>query len=288
MNTVGVDIGGTNIRAVLLNEHQQIVKENIRSTHPERGPDEIIEEINEITAFVKENEKVGAIGIGSPGPLDPWKGVIKSPPNLPGWENVPLKEMMEQYWGVPVFVENDANCAALAEAVKGIGADAESIFYLTVSTGVGGSYIVNKEIIHGKDGFSGEVGYMMMNSGKSFKDAVSGKALEKQCQSAGIPGNVRQLFYLAEVEKEEISAGIVDQFTTNLSILLANVIFLLNPEKLILGGGVMASSSYFLGQLKEKTNHLVYPKFKKEAEIYDALSGQKAGAIGAALLPHYR
>ncbi|MEA3485856.1 MAG: ROK family protein, partial [Candidatus Aerophobetes bacterium] len=148
---VGVDLGGTNIVCLLLNEEGKVLKRDVRPTLAMEGKKETISQIvNSVRAVLDEeggggvsSDSILGIGIGSPGPLSTKMGVIHFAPNLPGWREVPLVDILKEELGLPVFLENDANAAALGEWWRGAGENADNLVLLTLGTGIGGGIIIN-------------------------------------------------------------------------------------------------------------------------------------------------
>lgn len=164
---VGVDLGGTQIRAAVLRGATLISRVGLL-TGENPTPDRIIPRIFQAVERVLREadarpDEIAGIGIGAPGPLDNRTGVVFAPPNLPGWENVPLGELFRQEFHVPIFVENDANAAALGEYMFGAGKGCREMVYLTISTGIGGGIISHGKILEGTSGTAAELGHMTVD-----------------------------------------------------------------------------------------------------------------------------
>jgi glucokinase len=291
--TIGVDLGGTNLRVGVINEAGQIVIEKSCSTNAEKGPNYVLNQMIQFIEEVKKGMDIHAIGIGSPGPLNPFEGIILEPPNLPGWRNIPLVERVKKATNLPVVLDNDANAAALAEATVGAGKDVNSVFYITVSTGIGGGYVLNKKIVQGAQGNCGEIGNMIvdpagegapgLNKG-ALEALASGTAIGREgARLLGIKGGAKEVFQLA-YEGNETAKQIIDRAVHYLAIGIANIVHTVNPEMIILGGGVMKSGDVILEPLKDKVKDFVYPSLRDSIQIKRAALDQKAGLIGAGLL----
>jgi glucokinase len=164
---IGVDLGGTQIRTALLQGSRLLSRVGIltgENPTPERIIPRICETINQVIfeADVTPDQVTG-IGIGAPGPLNSRNGVVFAPPNLQGWTNVPLRDIIQSHFNKPVFVENDANAAALAEHMFGAGRGSQEMVYMTISTGIGGGIITNGRIVEGIFGTAGEIGHMTID-----------------------------------------------------------------------------------------------------------------------------
>lgn len=164
--TVGLDVGGTNIKAVAIGADGRILAKTSLPTLAERGPEAVVAQLHAAVASlmkVEPGESLEGIGIGAPGSVDFERGMILHPPNLPGWEEVPLVRLMNERWGVPVMIDNDANCAALGEARFGAGKDIASFIGITLGTGVGSGIIIDGNIHHGEKGYGGEFGHVSID-----------------------------------------------------------------------------------------------------------------------------
>jgi len=296
MYTIGIDLGGTNLRIGLFNEKGEIITEQSRPTEPEKGPEYTISNMADVINDLKSQYDIKAVGIGSPGPLSPSTGIIIEPPNLPGWVNVPIVDMLEEKIGLQVLLENDANAAALAEATLGAGKGASSVFFVTVSTGIGGGYVLGGQLVSGAQGNCGEIGNMIVNPSP---DAYHGPGLNKGAleglasgtaigrigkERLNISNGAQGVFKLAE-QGDQQAQEIVDGAINYLAIGLANIVHTVNPEVIVIGGGVMKSKDLILKPLIEKTREYVYPSLKESIDIKPAELDQKAGLIGAGLLP---
>ncbi|MGE6754725.1 ROK family protein [Rossellomorea sp. NPDC071047] len=289
---IGVDLGGTNIRAALLDDKGTILREVSEKTEAHLGPGRIISKLISLVERVKREEKVRGIGIGCPGPLDAKTGIILSPPNLPGWDMIPLASMVEKHFQLPVKVDNDANVAAVAESVLGAGAGCESVYYLTVSTGVGGGFVINGKVFQGANGYAGEIGNMIvvpngvkhpaLNAG-ALETLASGTAIGVTGKAKGIHGGAEAVFREARA-LNKVAQKIVDEAIEYLAIAIANLTHAINPEVFVVGGGVMNSEEQVLLPLREKVKEYVYPGLKESVNIIPAKLGSNSGVIGAGFI----
>ena len=164
---IGVDLGGTQIRTAVLRGSERLSRVGLLTgTNP--SPDRVIPRMREAVrqALQEANvtlDQIAGIGIGAPGPLNSRTGVVFSPPNLPGWDNVPLRDIFMEDFHVPVFVENDANAAALGEYMFGAGQGSKDVVYITISTGIGGGVISDGQLIEGISGVAAELGHMVID-----------------------------------------------------------------------------------------------------------------------------
>ncbi|MGP4059099.1 ROK family protein [Halobacillus sp. H74] len=290
---IGVDLGGTNVRVATVDGQGTIEQMLQEKTEVEKGYEYTIEKIIRMIEKISEGKEIDRIGIGAPGPLDPRKGVILSPPNLPGWEEVPIVKELEGHFSVRVQLENDANVAALAEAKFGAGKGKESVFYITVSTGVGGGFVFNGTVFSGAHGYAGEIGNMIINPNGyqysnlnkgSLESYASGTAIGKRAQELyGIEGGSERVFELVSAGDEQ-ALRIVNEAIDYLAMGIANLAHVLNPEVFVIGGGVMNAGELIWVPLQERVSDYLFPGLAPHLQMKPAELKGDAGVIGAALL----
>jgi glucokinase len=310
-SVLGVDIGGTKVAAGLVNDAGEILSHvrvpMIASGSAEEGFDSVCNAISS----VMESSAAGvrAIGVSSPGPLDPGRGVILKTPNLPCWRNFPLLDAIEQKYGLPTRVENDANAAGLAEAIWGAGADYQCLFYVTIGTGVGTAIIQNKRIYNGRTGLAAEGGHMTIDlnapvgcgCGKRgcLESMVSGPAiarrgrehLSRSSRSGNESQNVANLDLLTTEaifeasEAGDLSAsGVIQETTDILALWLGNIVDLLEPDVIVLGGGVGARLSSWLPKIRAGIPGWTINPRSNEIPLLPARYRADSGLAGAAAL----
>lgn len=287
---VGIDVGGTNTRVALINEEYEILERKQFSTSPD-NPDETMKKIQEIIESFEVS--VEGIGISCPGPLDLLKGIILTPPNLPGWHNYHLTEELAKVTGIPVYLENDANLACLAEAAIGAGKDKNYVQFLTISTGVGAGLCVNKQIFLGGRGFAQEVANSILwKNGPSQGDLkkgsiesiASGTAITKRAQEAGLDaahaGEVYELAQSGNEKAQEIMEDAYEYLSSFLGILYG----VLDPEIFVLGGSVALKIPGFIEEIEGRVKEKVYDSLKENICVVPAALGEDCGLLGAACL----
>ncbi|MFK9093794.1 ROK family protein [Bacillus salipaludis] len=291
---IGVDLGGTNIRVALMNKMGQILQEGSRLTEAYKSRDYIIQNMIKMINTVKGDYQIKGIGVGSPGPINQAEGRILDPPNLKSLHQCPIVEMLQsEFRDIPIYLENDANVAALAEARVGAGAGKKSVIYITVSTGIGAGIVIDGKLFVGAQGNAGEIGNMIisekgpqvanLNTG-ALEALASGTAIERVGRERlGIDGGAKEVFALA-MAGDSVALKIVEEVKTYLSIGIANLMHLLNPSIFVIGGGVMQSGEWLLPQLREKTSHLLFPSMRSHLMIEPPMLDHKVGVIGAGLL----
>lgn len=296
---IGIDLGGTNVRTLLVDENVESYSEVKGPTECENGPDyvcdKIIKQIEALdTSVCGGLQGVEGIGIGAPGPVDTELGIMIMASNLPGFENYPICHKLKEKFGLPTFIDNDANVAGLAEAVLGAGKDYKTNYFITCSTGVGGAFVVDKKLVSGGRGHAGEIGNMILVPGGYKQGAlnpgavegeISGTALTRKGKEAkgDLVKHAGDVFKLA-AEGDEACQKIAEEFIDGFSTLLANVAHTVDPHCFVLGGGVFKSKAYFWDELEKRFNSKIHVGMRNHIpllfkEIDDC------GAIGAAMLP---
>ncbi|WP_216827698.1 ROK family glucokinase [Alkalihalobacterium elongatum] len=310
---VGVDIGGTTIKlAFVTTDGELVTKWEIPTDKTKNGhriPTDIAKSIDQ--KMLELNVPKGtllALGVGAPGPVNFTDGSIEVAVNL-GWEHFPLKALLEKETALPVVVDNDANLAALGEMWKGAGAGANDMIFVTLGTGVGGGIISNGKIVHGLNGAGGEIGHIT----SVIKDGASCNCGKKGCLEtiASATGIVRLALEevsttthftrlkdvfeetqtltakdVLDLAKEEDGPAkkVIDEVALYLGLALANLANGLNPEKIVIGGGVSKAGDTILAPIKEYFVSFAFPRVFDGIDITIATLGNDAGVIGAAWL----
>lgn len=283
---IGIDIGGTNIRIGAIDENEKLVFEYKEATYKNVVTSEdLYKKIKTLIKKIPNYNDAKAIGIGIPGSIN-LKGEILTSGNVNILKNFPIAEKLNKDFGKPIYIENDARIATLAEAIKGKGKDKKIVCYITISTGLGGGLAINKEIYHGSNNLGAYLGRMILDGKNTSDSLISGTALLKQAKQK-ISKNIKQTSELFDLEEngDFIAKEIVTKFKENLTILLLNISSIINPDIIVLGGGVINSKDRFLED--------VINNFKKEAHILakgtiiDVAEFKEPGIIGGALLGKY-
>ncbi len=289
---IGLDIGGSKIRAGLLDNTFKIIDVVETATRINKSKQTILNDIYEVlSSFSLSNVK--GIGIAIRGQVDFKNGIVKEATMMPGgFKNVKIAEFLKKKTKKCVIVENDVNCFALAEALQGAGKGKQSVVGVTLGTGIGGGIVVNGNIYRGAFGGSAEIGHMIIDPNKykwntgqhgSFESLCSGMAIKKQYF-------LRTKKKLGALEVEELyqqgdknAKSVFKEMSEYLSIGLANIIHILNPDVIVIGGGLSRARFYVDTAINQIPKRLVYPAHKKTRVVYAKL-GQQAGLIGATML----
>jgi glucokinase len=313
MYNVGIDLGGTKIAAGLVDENGKIVFKNSMPTNAGRHYRDIVSDMASLALDVircggANIGQVESVGIGSPGAADCSDGIILYCSSL-NFRDVPMKNELQKHIDLPVFLDNDANCAALAESIAGAAKDSEHSVTVTFGTGIGCGIVIGGSLYGGFNHGAGEAGHMVVNMegeqcscGRKgcWETYASGTALDRQTRlaAADAPASLINRLACGDVsriggktafdaarEGDETAIKIVHRYTSYVSEGLINLINLLMPEVVVIGGGVSQQGEYFLGPLRELVSAGVYGEKKlPQTKLMAAKLGNDAGIIGAAML----
>ncbi len=290
---IGIDLGGTNVRVAKITEQGEVLQELKSPSYGMEGPDKVVSNIISLIEQLDGYKDCVGIGIGVPGPVDTVNKVMKLSSNLNGFTDFPMAAKIEEATGIPTFLDNDANCAGLAEAIIGAGKLFPIVYYTTISTGIGGALIVNGKLVSGKNGYAGEVGDLIvdpyrepfnnLNPGASESEA-SGRALIRKGQAifGDRVQSAKDVFDLYEQGNEE-AIKLVEQMTTDLAIMFSHVALVVDPHIFVLGGGVMKSKAVWMPKMIEKFKSFVHPGMREV--IFTEAECSEPGIMGAAMLP---
>lgn len=313
---LGIDLGGTKILAALADDEGKILAEAKRATRGEEGQQVVIERIittakDAISAAGVKPSAVAAVGIGAPGPVDVAAGVVYNPPNLPGWDQVPLGPALQSALGIPVFVDNDVNVGSLGEFTLGAGRGTKDMVAIFVGTGVGGGVVANGRLHRGFRGSAGEIGHVIVDpSGPvcgcgrqgCLEAFASRTAIERDVQAglaAGRPSVLADL--LASAKRNRLTSGVIAKAMEQqdalmieimarvqfyLGLAVANIVNFFDPEAIVFGGGVAESlGASFLDPIRQiALPYFLQQKDAHKVRIVPASLGDHAGVLGAAIM----
>lgn len=313
---IGVDIGGTKVAAGIVDCATGEIREQARTSMPATGcaDDGLAAVTTTIEQLLRgaspEARKIRTIGLCAPGPLDPRRGVIINPPNLPCWRNYPLAKRISESYRLPVLLDNDANAAALAETIWGAGHGYQNVFFATIGTGIGTGIVLDGKILHGRTGAAGEGGHVSIDfrgvpcacgkrgciealaAGPAIARAAKAQ-LETQSRDStilralcnGNPGHVTcEMVGQAYAKGDRLAGGVLDRTIEYLAHWLGNIIDLLEPEIIVIGGGVSTMLEPFLVKISARLPGCCENQRACEIPIVPARFGENAGIAGAAAL----
>ena len=292
---VGIAVGGTDTRIGLIDVHQHVIAERMIKTNAERPAEEVVEEIGKTVLALLEQQKipmdqcVGA-GIGVPGTVDRKQGVVRYSNNI-RWEDVDIVKEMGKYLPIPIYIANDADCAALGEVTAGAGRDYQDVIMLTLGTGVGGGIILDGNIYEGKGIGGSELGHMVIvEDGEQCTCGRKG-CLEAYVSETALIRDVRRAVgkeltpeaVFASAKKDEAVKAVVDSYIRRLGTGIVNIVNIFRPQLVLLGGGVSVQGEELIKPVEEIMRQGCFGKEKSELpQIKIASLGNEAGMIGAA------
>lgn len=281
---IGIDIGGTDIKVGGMDKNEDIAFEYKEPTFKDVSTsDDLYIKIKNLIKKVPNHQYSKAIGIGVPGSVDLEKRQVLRSKNVALLNGFPLVEKLKKEFNKPVFLENDARVAAFSEAINGSGKGKNIVCYITISTGLGGGVIINKKIYHGSNNLGAYFARMILNGKNTSDSLISGTALLKMAKERICTDiqNTEELFELFK-NGNETAVQIIEEFKQNLLVLLLNISSTINPDIIILGGGVLKSKECFIGDLINQFKTKAHPLAK--ITIIDIAKHKEPGIIGACLL----
>ena len=311
---IGIDLGGTSIKFAILTQEGQIQEKwSIKTNILDEGShivDDMIESIlHRLDLLQLTAEHFLGIGMGSPGVVDREKGTVIGAYNL-NWKTMqPVKEKIEKATGIPFFIDNDANVAALGERWMGAGENQPDVVFMTLGTGVGGGIVAEGKLLHGVAGAAGELGHItvdfdqpipctcgkkgcletvasatgIVNLTRRYADEYAGDAELKKLIDNGEEVTAKTVFDLAK-EEDELALIVYRNFSRYLGIASANIGSILNPSTIVIGGGVSAAGPFLLEGIQKVYDENTFPQVRTSTKLALATLGNDAGVIGAASL----
>lgn len=318
-HVVGIDIGGTKLATVVADSTGHILSKVRKPTLSERGPEYALQLLFDMVGETinlagMAQKSISAIGVSCGGPLDTKTGVVYSPPNLPGWDALPLKARLESEFEIPVTIENDANASALAEYRFGGGRGYNAVLYMTMSTGIGGGIVIDGQIYHGANDSAGEVGHQILlpdgprcGCGKRgcLEALCSGPAIARRARTAiqeqladkntlattilnlvdGRIEAVKSEHVLAAARTGDILAlQLVDETAYYMGWGIANLVNILNPDIVLLGTIAIAAGDLLLDPIRKTVSEFAMTRPAEAVKIAPAQLGEALGDLAAIAL----
>jgi glucokinase len=308
---LAIDLGGTQIRAAHVSPDLTVSCRRAVETRDEEGVEAVIDRICAAARSVREDaqraglsEPVG-IGISSPGPLDPWNGIVVAPPNLAGWRDIPLAARVEEAVGLPTYLERDTNAAVMGEWRYGAAKGADDVIYVTVSTGIGGGLILDGRPLLGKDGTAGEIGHITVDldgplcgdgmpghaeaigSGRAI--AREGRELLKRGEAPGLAALAAdeqvdaELVARAADEGDEACQRVLDRAWEAVGAMCAGLVNALNPEVIVLGGSIACNRPELPSAVRAEIDRRAFPAPARRVRVEMTQLADDVSLIG--LLP---
>lgn len=303
---VGIDLGGTRMRAALFDPELNLIERQEVPTHARRGRDATLDRMRDLVQQILPDDPqahVGGIGISAPGPVNPKDGLLVAPPNLPGWHNVPLVQVLQKEFGFSTFLGNDANVAALAETARGAARGYRHVIFITLSTGIGGGIISDGRLLLGKDGLAAEVGHMPLVVGDTvttLEKEAAGPALARKARArieAGEKSIIGDLVNgrledctgstvgKAAVQGDALALAVVQRAGFIVGLGLTSLLHVFNPEIIVLGGGVSNLGELLFAPMRDTIQkYCIDSAYWQDLLIKPAELGENVSLVGAAAL----
>jgi glucokinase len=307
---VAVDLGGTQVRSAAITAGGQISARTVIPTPVQEGPQAVIAAVIEAAGKVIDQgqaSRPAAIGLGAPGPVDPQTGTIFFPPNLPGWGERSIMDPVRQAFQCPVFVGNDANVAALGEQRFGAGGGVAHLVYVTVSTGIGGGIVSDGRLLTGRRGFAAEIGHQTLvpdgplcgcGQPGHLEALAAGPAIARMAREGIADGGSSSLTDLgkdldqltaadvaqAAASGDELSIQVYRRAGFYIGLGLTNLIHILEPELILIGGGVTRAGALLFDPIRQTVDERVMSDIFRVIKILPAALGEDVGLFGAAAL----
>lgn len=310
---VGLDLGGTNVKAGVVDENAKVLAKVSQPTQAEGGPEAVTRVMAAAAAEAVsmaglKMDRVDRIGIGSPGPIDFERGIVRATPNMPGWRDVPLRDLITSLTGRPSVLENDANAAALGEMWAGAGAGRglTNFVMLTLGTGVGSGIIVDGRILHGAFAMGGEAGHMIVAPGgrlcgcgqrgclEAYTSASATARRTVEALRAGESSSLARDFadrldritakdvFEAAGKGDALANRIVDETATYLGLACVTLCRILDPQMIVFAGGMVLAGDQLFNRVRSAFRANTWTVVESRVEIVPAQLGNDAGFIGAA------
>ncbi|WP_118830335.1 ROK family protein [Salinibacter ruber] len=310
---IGVDIGGTNLKAALVAREDGLLEQTQRPTEARKGPEHVTSQITGLVTDLIDlapSDAVMGVGIGAPGAVNWERTTVSHPPNIDDWESVNLRASLQSRLGrsLPIIVENDANVAALGSAFHGAGRHVDSFIMVTLGTGVGGGIIYQNKIFRGSTGGAGEIGHMTVDYEGPFANTGVGGAIEGYLGQRFLTRHARdrivnypdstvrdlvegdldqmspRTLYDAATQGDEFAQAMLAWAGHKLGCVLGSAVNLLDIRTIVVGGGVSAAGDYILDPARDVLPRFVTPGLRDDLQIHREDLGNEASLLGAARL----
>ncbi len=307
---LGIDLGGTNVKSGVVDDMGRALSSVSVPTHAERGGKEGVETLarageKAVEASGLTWKQISAVGLGSPGTMDIEQGMLLEPPNLPGWENLPVRRLLEERLGVPTVLQNDGNAAAYGEYWAGAGKGQRSVVMFTLGTGVGCGIVVDGRILEGRHSHGGECGHIIVQMiggrrcscggdghleayasatsvARRAHEALADPAVVSALRAIDIHDVDSKAVALAAANGDALAIRLVEETAYYLAVGAVSLMHTIDPDIVLFGGGMIAAGPSFLAMIQQHVARLAFPIPAAKTQVEYALLGGHAGFIGAA------
>ena len=293
MHYIGIDIGGTSIKAARV-DALGAVAESVNALTPAENLENLIATLGGLISRLQVGAPVSSVGVGIPGLRNSRTRVIQTSPHIPCIRNINLEALLRERLAIPVITENDANAAAYGEWRSGAGKGLRHMAYISLGTGLGCGLILSEALFGGTSGYAGELGHTVVEpAGRQcscgaigcIETRVSGPGVVQTAKEKGFSGDITAAsIYTAAMEGNEIAKAVFEETGRYLGMACSNLINLLDPQAIVIGGGVMASGDLLLNAAKDEVRRRAFPASAQDCAIVQSQLWPDAGVIGAAML----
>lgn len=289
---IAVDLGGTNIRVAKVDEEGNILQMVKDASEPEKGCEHVMNKIIHLIESIDGYKDCEGIGLGVPGPIDTIHGKIIVSTNLPKLVGYPIVEHISNYFNKPTFMDNDVKVATLGEACLGAGKEYPIVYYVTISTGIGGALSIDQRVLSGQNGHAGEVGNIIVDRNAPKYNILNAGAVENEASGTALTRKGKEIFgdsihHAGDVfdlacQGDEKAIKLVDEMAYNLAMMFSAIAHICDPHVFVVGGGVMKGKDVFFDKMETYYRSMIHegmqPVVLKEAEL------EEPGIVGAAML----
>lgn len=291
---IGVDLGGTNVRVAKVDEDGNILQIVKEPTEIGKGTEHVIAKIISMIERIDGYKDCLGIGMGVPGPVDTVNGKMILATNLPGFQGFPIVDRIQSHFNIPTYLDNDVNVAGMGEAVLGAGKDKDIVYYVTISTGIGGALVVNQRVVSGRNGHAGEIANIIIDRNRKKINYLNTGAVENEASGTALTRKGKEIFgedairHAGDVfdlarKGDEKALAICDEMAYDLAVMFSVIAHVVDPEVFVVGGGVMKGKDVFFEKMESYYRTMIHQGMQtvvfKEAEL------EEPGIVGAAMLP---
>lgn len=291
---IGIDLGGTNVRVAKVDESGNVLQVVKEPTEVAKGTEHVIQKMIRMIESIDGYKECKGIGMGVPGPVDTKEGKMILATNLPGFEGYPIAGRITEHFHIPAYLDNDVNVAGMGEAVLGAGKDCDIVYYVTVSTGIGGALIVNQKVVAGKNGHAGEVANIIIDRNREKVNYLNVGAVENEASGTAITRKGKAIFGEDKIDhagdvfdlarKGNAQAlELCDEVAYDIAVMFSAIAHVVDPEVFIVGGGVMKGKDVFFDKMESYYRTMIH-KGMQTVKFVDAQLAEP-GIVGAAMLP---
>ncbi|HVB76989.1 MAG TPA: ROK family protein [Candidatus Nitrosotalea sp.] len=280
----GVDLGGTQIRIAVAGSDGRVTRTDRTHTADLVTPERVVSWAAARIRALVQRSSLDLVTVGAPGPIDQGRGVLVNPPNLPGWHNVPLVEMVQRELGCRALIENDANLAAVGEHARGAGQGVQTMVYITWSTGVGGGLIINGRLWSGAHGSAGEIGHMIIDPAGPLDSCGQRGCLEAFCGGRALSrasGESADVLFAAAAGGDHDALRRVTAAAEKMGLALINLSNLFDPDLFVVGGGVTRSWRLVAPVMRATLRASPFIRPARRPGLRRARLGDDGGLVGA-------